>query len=121
MTHVLLVEDDEHLLYALARSLEASGFAITAVHDAQEALAALEGDSPIDVVVTDIHLGENAAHGISLAQMARLRRKGVPVIFITAFPENLKHAKPHGPVLLKPVDAKELERLICHQCGRPAA
>ncbi|GGH24757.1 hypothetical protein GCM10007036_31390 [Alsobacter metallidurans] len=113
MSHVLLVEDDEPLLYALGRSLQGEGFTVTAVRCAQDALRVLEGAATrVDVMVTDIHLGDHAAHGISLAQMARMRRFDMRVIFITGSAESIKHANAHGPALLKPINPDHLAATI---------
>jgi CheY-like chemotaxis protein len=118
--HVLLVEDDQELRYALRKALTREGLRVTDVPSSHEALAKLEeADCDVEVLVTDVMLGSQGPHGISLTQMSRLKRPGLPVIFITGFPETLHHVEPHGPVLTKPVDPMILALRIRHEVLKP--
>jgi len=53
-TRVLLVDDEERLVLNLSRLLAARGFSVTGVHDGRQALEALRGQEPFDVIVLDL-------------------------------------------------------------------
>ena len=48
-----------------------------------EALAVVESDQPIDLLFTDLGLGEDGAGGLSIGQAFAKRRPGVPVLYST--------------------------------------
>ncbi len=80
---VLLVEDDSDGRLALGAALERRGFSCTLARSVDEGLAALAPS--IDVVVTDIVLGEEERGGLSVLQASKKRSPQTPVILITAF------------------------------------
>jgi CheY-like chemotaxis protein len=57
------------------------GFAGVAAPDHHKALEVLEGNDPVDLLVTDL-LFPNGIHGFALA---RMRRLGLKVIYVTGF------------------------------------
>jgi two-component system cell cycle sensor histidine kinase/response regulator CckA len=73
---VLLVDDDEAFRYATTKILENAGFSVSAASDYREAHVVLEGDSPVDLLVTDV-IFPGQIHGFALARMARMRRLGL--------------------------------------------
>lgn len=117
---VLLVEDDHGLRYALEKVLNLEGFQVLATSSPFEALDLLEGPQPIDIMLADIMLGQRAPNGVTLALMARTRRVGLPVVFITAFEECVAFAKDHGPVMMKPVEGHDLAETIRREMARSA-
>ena len=77
---VLVIEDDATLAELVARHLQDSGFAVTAVGDAGEGWRRLEANR-FDLVVLDIMLpGED---GLSLCRRIR-RHKDVGIVMVTA-------------------------------------
>lgn len=78
---VLLVEDTGPVRRAMARALRASGFAVTAVADAEQALAVVGPVDP-DVLVTDIAMP--GMDGIELVGTLRLRGVRVPALVVSA-------------------------------------
>lgn len=79
---VLLVDDDEHLLRATARSLKQ--FQVTAVASGAEAVDAVKA-VVFDVVVSDIHMPEMT--GLDLLRGIREADLDVPVVFFTGSPQ----------------------------------
>jgi DNA-binding response OmpR family regulator len=74
MPHVLIVEDDLIIADMLQESLEASGYAVTAVaRTVDEALRAAEQDPP-DFAVIDVHLA-NGGFGGEVASALRTTSK----------------------------------------------
>ena len=106
-----LVVDDEPLIRMCVRDLlEEAGFECEEAADVAEALALLDsgGQAP-DILVTDLNLGPGP-DGIALAAAARRRLPGLPVLNVTANPEQFE-GHPLGPrqrVLAKPFAAAEL-------------
>jgi two-component system NtrC family sensor kinase len=105
---VLLVEDNPELASSLAASLETSGCSVTPVGSVREAeRLALAAGSGFDVVLSDIVMP--GADGIALANRLRKRRPELPVVLITGYSREVRHAVGAGmEVLAKPCTAQEL-------------
>src|ERR1700726_4526671 len=106
---ILLVDDDEAFRYAATKALEEAGFAVSSAPDYRQALEVLEGDLNVDLLVTDIYMPERI-HGFALARMARMRRAGLKVLYVTAF--DVPTVEDVGKVLRKPISNEELVREI---------
>ncbi|HEY0313893.1 MAG TPA: response regulator [Allosphingosinicella sp.] len=108
MTRILLAEDDESMRVYLARSLERSGYHVTAVDRGTAALPLIEAEH-FDLLLTDIVMPE--MDGIELAQKAAGIAPGMRVMFITGFAAvALKAGRdaPSAKVLSKPFHLREL-------------
>jgi CheY-like chemotaxis protein len=101
---VLLVDDDDRFRYATTKALENAGFAVVAAPDHHKALQVLEGNDPVDLLVTDV-LFPKGIHGFALARMARMRRLGLKVIYVTGF--DVPEVEAVGKVLRKPVSNEQ--------------
>jgi CheY-like chemotaxis protein len=101
---ILFVDDDEAFRYALSNVLRAIGFNVTEAANYQEALSVIEDGVPLSLLLIDIALP--VVHGFALARMARMRRIGLPTIYISAF--DVPNAEALGPVLRKPLDTERL-------------
>jgi len=78
---VLLVEDTDAVRRAVALGLRASGFEVTAVRGAEDALAVYAAVQP-EVIITDLAMP--GMDGFELIATLRLRGVDVPVLVITA-------------------------------------
>jgi DNA-binding response OmpR family regulator len=79
---ILLVEDEKPLCLLYEEELRGEGYEITAVTDAEAALAALR-EGAFDLIVTDIRMpGKN---GIELITEIMGLRKDVPIIINSAY------------------------------------
>jgi CheY-like chemotaxis protein len=105
---VLLVEDSPELSSTIAASLERSGCVVTPVPSAQEAeRLVLAPGSGFDVVLTDIVMP--GADGIALATRLRKRRPDLPVVLMTGYSKEVRHAVGAGmEILAKPCAAEEI-------------
>jgi CheY-like chemotaxis protein/two-component sensor histidine kinase len=106
---VLIVDTDERVLRAFARTLD-SQFDVLLARDAEEAIDLLESGSQADVVVADVSLPE--ASGITLYSWLAKERKELAqhVIFLTG-EEQFRPSPlvpPGLPVLQKPVSRRDL-------------
>ena len=79
---VLVVEDDDSLRRVTQLHLEKLGFSTTATANAEEALRIM-GESPYDVLLTDLHLP--GMSGIDLLKRVKMEHPETIVIVITAF------------------------------------
>ena len=108
MIRILLAEDDDVMRQYLARALEKSGYAVTAVDRGTAAIPLLESNS-FDLLLTDIVMPE--MDGIELAQRAGVIAPAMRVMFITGFAAvTLKAGKtvPQAKVLSKPFHLRDL-------------
>jgi CheY-like chemotaxis protein len=105
--HILLVEDDEALAAGLSACLREGGFRVTATAGFEEALQTLEGADAVDLLITDVVM-PGGVNGLALARMARLRRKDLPVIYMTGYSIPGLDRQAAGVVLQKPVDCERL-------------
>ncbi len=107
-TTILVVDDDEQVRGFVADSLEEHGYR---VFDAPCAEAALDilGTRPIDAAVIDLAMP--GMDGPELARRARLHRRDLPIVFVTAHIDpDLAAAVRDQPLLLKPFRIAALTR-----------
>jgi putative nucleotidyltransferase with HDIG domain len=98
---VLIIDDDELILKALARILETAGFEPRCYLVPEEALAAIETDNPV-VIISDYMMP--SMDGVAFLKAARLRCPGAVRILCTAA-EDFR-------VALQAVNAGEVFRII---------
>ncbi|WP_084267335.1 ATP-binding protein [Azohydromonas lata] len=105
---VLLVEDNEDLAQAAADVLVAAGCRVEQARTADDAVKALEGRGPFDVVLSDIRM-PGSMDGIALAHRIAQSGSSTGVILMTGFTEELQKAKDLGLLVLpKPCPAEDL-------------
>jgi CheY-like chemotaxis protein len=112
MATILLVEDDEILRLAAAQHLEKAGFDVIAAAKSNDALDELDLGRHVDLAVIDVCMPRGQVNGFALARMARWRRPGLPILFVTGYPEVLEAESVQEPVFLKPVDLGQLADTI---------
>ncbi|HJX93244.1 MAG TPA: response regulator transcription factor [Pyrinomonadaceae bacterium] len=83
MSGILVVEDEKHLADGLRYNLEAEGYSVDAVSDAEAALELLkERPREYDVMVLDVMLP--GMDGFTLAANLRAQGQFVPILMLTA-------------------------------------
>jgi PAS domain S-box-containing protein len=80
---ILVVEDELIVSMVLVETLEEQGFTVVEAAEAQGALRILESSVPIDLLITDV--GLPGINGRRLADMARVLRPGLKVLFLTGY------------------------------------
>ena len=98
---VLILDDDELILRALARVLDAAGFSTRCFASSSEALAAIEREPPV-VIISDYMMPE--MDGITFLKQARTRAPGAVRILCTAAED--------FSVALQAVNSGEVYRII---------
>lgn len=82
---VLVVEDNDLVRMLTVEVLEEIGYQVMQAEDAEEALPILQGDTAIDLLLTDV--GLPGMNGEELAAAAREARPELPILFATGFAE----------------------------------
>src|SRR5207302_9771719 len=88
MANVLVVDDDVEVLDTLAMMIIAGGHTVAKAASGFEALKSLDGDTPIDLMMTDILMP--GVNGIALGRMAGERRPQLRVRYLTGCVEQAK-------------------------------
>lgn len=78
---VLVAEDDRSVRESLVRALRMEGYAVTAVTDGEQALAAVDVDPP-DLLVLDIMMPN--VDGLTVCRRLRARQVTLPILMLTA-------------------------------------
>ena len=102
VNRILVFDDDEASARALGCVLREAGFEVQVASHFQPALAALDAEPQVDLLVADIVVPEGV-NGIALSRMARMRRRGIKVIYLTAYDLPGVENEALGPILRKPV------------------
>ncbi|MDP9290762.1 MAG: response regulator, partial [Verrucomicrobiota bacterium] len=86
MKPIWVIDDDQSIRWVLEKTLSRENLPCQTFSNAQDAMAALENESP-QVLVTDIRMpgGKTPNGGLELLQFAKQKYPGLPVIIMTAF------------------------------------
>ena len=111
---VLVVEDEPLLCDLMVDELKTLGFTVLRAGSGEEALSLIEGDTPVDVLFTDIRL-PGALDGWDVAERFRGKNPSGPVIYTTGYsgtpvrrvPQSAFMAKPYRPAAI----VNEIRRL----------
>jgi len=81
-SHILIVDDEEHLSYFLKSALETKSFTVETASSLHQAKELLESKFP-DLLLLDLNLPDG--NGLDLYRLVRENGMGIPTIVITAF------------------------------------
>jgi DNA-binding NtrC family response regulator len=111
---ILIVDDDEALLCALAEFLRVEGYLAQPAINGDVALILLQQGIPFGLLISDVIL-PGVLDGFTLARRARLFYPGIPIIYTTGHP-GVAHVRargaPFGEILAKPYRAETLLRTV---------
>ena len=120
---ILFVEDEPLLGELMSDALTDRGFTVHVAPNADDALAHLRSGADIDVLITDIDLGEGM-DGAALAARARELRPSLPVVYASGRCRSIEQiaAVPNSIFMPKPYSINDvgstLERVVrgprCH-------
>lgn len=106
---ILLVDDNEELLFAFCRLFRNAGFEVSAAPDAESAIANLREIRP-DIVLSDLRLPGRS--GLDVLRAVREAYPDVPVLLVTAYGDDATRdaARDLGAyaMLIKPVMRRDL-------------
>lgn len=109
----LIVEDEWLIRMELADALAAAGVIVFEASAGEDALAYLQGDHPIDVLITDIRL-VGALNGWDIAEAFRTARPDIGVIYASANPPQEARQVPGSVFFAKPAPMRQLVQ-TCYQ------
>ena len=118
---VLIVEDDGLTRTLLADYVARLGYRAVEAADPVQGMAALQNDSAIVVVFSDIRM-PGPRDGITFIRAVRRRWPDLPLVAVTGYPNDLVEL--HGPsecpvlVLIKPVHLQQIEEALSLASGR---
>lgn len=117
LINILLVDDDQDILFTFKSILEAEGYNVQAFADPKEALSHFSQMDPsyYNLVLTDIRMPN--FNGFQFYQKLREINSGVRVIFMTAFdvPGNLLDKMPaikDSDIIKKPIEEENFVKRI---------
>ncbi|MDR6774529.1 response regulator [Azospirillum sp. BE72] len=116
---ILIVEDDAIIAYDLAETVRGMGHIVCGNAATMDEALALAAEHRPTLALMDIRLADGD-NGLEVARELRARRF-LPVIFVTAFPDDLaKHGLEHlGPVIPKPFTRDQIEQAITRAVFMP--
>jgi two-component system cell cycle sensor histidine kinase/response regulator CckA len=82
---ILLVEDEGMVRAVAERALTRQGYTVLTATNGEEGLEILDGDVPIDLVISDVVMP--TMDGPTMARLARDRKPGLPIIFMSGYAE----------------------------------
>lgn len=108
--HVLMVDDETHVLHTQKKMLSARGYRVTACPSPYQALDLLAADAnAFQILVTDRKMTE--MNGVELCRKVRASWPELPVILCSGFPEKEDEAL-FDAILVKPATGKDLASII---------
>jgi CheY-like chemotaxis protein len=84
---VLVIDDEAAVRTLVVEVLQDAGYRVLEAEDGQAGLAILDTDRRIDLLITDVGL-PGGVNGRQVADVARLRRPELKVLFITGYAEH---------------------------------
>lgn len=113
--NILIVEDNALVLSHLQRQLVLLGYRVKTAMSGPEAMAILEADDDVDLLLTDIVM-PGGMNGTELADHARAFRPSLRVLFTSGYTENTidRHGRldPGVDLLRKPYSRLELSKKV---------
>jgi CheY-like chemotaxis protein len=98
---VLVVEDEPMILDIVADELSDAGFTVLQAKTGEEAVAILDSEALVDLLLTDIRL-PGSLDGWCVAERARERFSTLPVIYVTGYSGKPVRQVPDSVLLMKP-------------------
>lgn len=113
--HILVIDDERHLLKLLKRMLSGLGYKVTICEHSAKALTLFKSQPDVyDLVITDLTMPKMT--GIQVAQQLLHTRSNLPIILCTGYDKKLSqaHLQSMGirELLPKPISKKELANSI---------
>jgi two-component system OmpR family response regulator len=125
-SHILVVDDEEHIAFGLKFNLEAEGYQVTVATNGPAALRAVaEKENPIDLIVLDLMLP--GMSGYEVCEQIRDSGRNMPILMLSA--RTLSEDRTRGfevganQYMLKPFELVELiarvKNLLTQAAGLP--
>ncbi len=120
--HILLVDDEPSVLFALKLLLQALGYGVSEFSVAADALEFLRKENRADMFLCDLKMPK--MNGITVLAEAKKIRPALPFVLMSAHATNDEIDQAHGlgatGFLAKPFSAEDLHRIV-REIGSGAA
>src|ERR1700761_8083054 len=113
---LVIVHDDAQFIDAAQAALRRDGHDVVGLCDAMVALAALEAAQRVEILITTVETPAGQPNGVSLALMARSKRRGVKVLFVGR-EEAKDYTEGVGVLLIEPVTAETIAEQVRQMLG----
>ena len=104
--HIMIIEDDALLAVNLQILVEDLGAASSLIVSSEKDAEIQAKRYPPGVIIADLHLKDGL--GVSAVQKIRAAVGPVPVVYVTADPEEAKRLDPTALILSKPFQEEDL-------------
>jgi DNA-binding NtrC family response regulator len=128
MARILIVEDEAQILVFTEAVLQEAGHQTFSASDVTQALAVLDAEKELDLLVTDVQLRDDLNGGLTVAQEAGKRHPGIQVLYATGaqVTDGMKALFVDGSeVLSKPYVPQQLleatDRMLARSTARRSA
>ena len=122
--HVLVADDEPHIGRIIKMKLEQGPFRVTLVYDGEEALAALAGDEPVDLVMLDLMMPRRSGLDVLAALRSEPRLHDIPCIILTAAGQEAQYRRAlelgASDFITKPFSPKKLYQRALELAGLTA-
>ena len=112
---ILVVDDESSVRMLVSEVLTHIGYTVLQAADSKTGLQWLESDARIDLLISDVGL-PGGMNGRQMADVARQRRRDLPVLFMTGYAQHNvlqhSHREPNTEVLTKPFALDALLTLV---------
>jgi PAS domain S-box-containing protein len=108
---ILLVEDEADVRSLAETHLEAFGYSVISAFDGPTALAAVDANAKIDLLLTDIIL-PGQMDGIAIAAHVRAKRPDIKIVYISGYAPDPDQLLPDTALIRKPFLKADLSRVI---------
>jgi CheY-like chemotaxis protein len=122
---VVIAEDDDDMRSVLCELVSGLGAEVAEASSGGDLVMLLTDDQPVDLLITDVRMPWMTGYQVALS--ARNSGFGVPIIIVTAFPDDVIRAQVEklgsAVLLAKPFRPEELLSLVRERLGksRPSA
>ncbi len=116
---ILVVDDDEGILDAVALTLEDQGYSVETSAKGEETYIKVDSFKP-DLILLDVLISGSDGRHICRKLKSEQKTKGIPIIMISAHPSAHLSMAVNGAddFLAKPFDSKDLFKKISEQLNK---
>ena len=116
---ILVVEDDPAYRRLVVRMLEDAGYSVIPAQDFASAIAIIESDARIDLLLADVAMPAGTPHGMAIGRMAELRRHSLKVLYMSGTYDlgELSRHSPSEKILKKPFTVRQLTDAVAQALG----
>ena len=112
--HVVIAEDDDEMRSVMIELISQLGVTISEASSGSDLILLLTGDQPVDLLITDVRMPWMTGYQVALS--ARNSGIEMPIIVVTAFPDDALRAQIQqlgkAVLLAKPFRPEELLALV---------